>query len=539
LHSIQNMRHAARRAPTTLVSGLRRHRALFHVVIAAALLLTALTLSLQGVVARPTPDATRPASILPENIGIGVPTSNPVRVTFDMPMNRESVEGALVLVPSSGWRAAWSNDSRILSLVPTSRWMTDARYEIHIGGSATQQDGVPFVSPRRLSFTTETAPVVTDFQLYYAEEEPADRVRARTQAEADSATTATPVEPVSQDTATDVSAATRVTLGFSTTMNQSDVERRFSIRPFVPGTMSWEGNALVFEPSQHLDSGARYAVSVVGAHDLHGNRLSGDVSFSFTVRPGAQVVKVSPQGGAKDVTPANIQVWFSQPMETAATADAFSLTDTTAKAVVAGSVAWNTAGTQLTFTPRSALTRGHAFKIALGVGARDLDRNAVTAEYAFTTKAPPPPPAPIRPTGPPAPSDVLQYALWQINQSRAAYGFAPLVLDAAITKEATAYAWDLMNYNYFSHVGRDGSHVEDRLRRAGISFSWSGENLCYLNGGGGVKATLNWCHSVFMSEPYPGYANHKGNILGPDYKRVGIGIAISGTRIKIVWDFVG
>jgi len=520
------------------MSGLRRHRTLLHVFIVAALLLTALTLSLQGAAARPTPDATKPVSILPVSLGVGVPTTNPVRVTFDQPMNRQSVEDALVLLPASGWRGAWSNDSRPLSLVPTGRWMTDARYLIRVGGSATQQDGVPFVSDRRFSFTTETAPIVTDFQLYYAEEEPADRVRARTQAEADSATATTPVEPVTQDTATGVSAATRITLGFSTTMNRTDVESRFSIRPFVPGSISWDGNALVFEPSQHLESGARYAVSVVGAHDVHGNRLNGDVSFSFTVRPGAQIVKVSPPGGAKDVTPSNVQVWFSQPMETAATGDAFVLTDTTAKAAVAGSVAWNEAGTQLTFTPKSALVRGHSFTISVGDGARDLDRNAVAGTWAFTTKAPPPPPV-IRPTGPPAPSDVLQYALWQINQSRAAYGFAPLVLDAAITKEATAYAWDLMNYNYFSHVGRDGSHVEDRLRRAGISFSWSGENLCYLNGGGGVKATLNWCHSVFMAEPYPGYANHKGNILGPDYKRVGIGIAVSGTRIKIVWDFVG
>jgi len=133
---------------------------------------------------------------------------------------------------------------------------------------------------------------------------------------------------------------------------------------------------------------------------------------------------------------------------------------------------------------------------------------------------------------------MIQYALWQINQSRAAYGFAPLTLDATITQEATAYAWGMMNYGYFSHVGRDGSRVADRMRRAGVSFSWSGENICYLSGQS-LKATLHWCHGVFMSEPFPGSANHIGNILSANYRRVGIGIAQSGGRIKIVWDFAG
>ena len=130
------------------------------------------------------------------------------------------------------------------------------------------------------------------------------------------------------------------------------------------------------------------------------------------------------------------------------------------------------------------------------------------------------------------------YALWQINQSRAAYGFAPLQLDATISAVASAHALDMIQYGYFSHTGRDGSNVSDRLRRAGVSFSWSGENICYYNGLP-VKSMMNWCHSVFMSEPYPGVANHIGNILSAHYTRVGVGVASSGTRMIIVWDFAG
>jgi uncharacterized protein YkwD len=42
-----------------------------------------------------------------------------------------------------------------------------------------------------------------------------------------------------------------------------------------------------------------------------------------------------------------------------------------------------------------------------------------------------------------------------------------------------------------------------------------------------------------MSEPYPGFANHIGNILSPRFTRVGIGIAESGGKVIIVWDFAG
>jgi uncharacterized protein YkwD len=78
------------------------------------------------------------------------------------------------------------------------------------------------------------------------------------------------------------------------------------------------------------------------------------------------------------------------------------------------------------------------------------------------------------------------------------------------------------------------------LRAAGIVFGWSGENLCMNNGTGRTTTQmLNWCHAEFMGEPYPGYANHIGNILGTHYTRVGVGIATSGSKMIIVWDFAG
>jgi uncharacterized protein YkwD len=219
-------------------------------------------------------------------------------------------------------------------------------------------------------------------------------------------------------------------------------------------------------------------------------------------------------------------------------------------AAINGVASWNDARTQLRYEFRKALPAGRTFRIKLAKGAQDRDGNSVTGSWRFTTKARPErveaavasAPQPTRPrppaSGPPPPSDIQEYALWQINRSRAAYGFAPLRLDAAISQVAADHAWDMLRNGYFSHTGRDGSRVADRLRRAGIGFSVSGENICYL-AGASVRATLDWCHRTFMAEPYPGHFNHIANILSPRFTRVGIGIAQGGGQIKVVWDFAG
>jgi uncharacterized protein YkwD len=204
---------------------------------------------------------------------------------------------------------------------------------------------------------------------------------------------------------------------------------------------------------------------------------------------------------------------------------------------------WSEDARLLRYKFHDALPRGSKIQVRLTRAARDMAGNRVSIRWTFHTRpaatgsvAGPVATSPV--TGPPAPADLQEYGLWLINQSRAQYGFAPLRLDAGVSAVASGHAWDQINYGYFSHTGRDGSRVSDRLRRAGISFSWSGENMCYYNGIG-VRAMLEWCHSTFMSEPYPGFANHIGNILGAHYSRVGIGIAQSGGRVIIVWDFAG
>ena len=518
------------RAPFASLSyQLRRHRAITRTLIAALSVSLAAAVSTGGAAqAGLTTILPSPVSILPVGIGVGIGTADPVTMTFTHSMEVASVEAALSIAPSHSVRLAWSDDGHQLQLTPDGLWSTDMRYALVVGGTARTAAGALLGSPARFSFTTETAPRVSDFALHYAAEAPVPAAALR-MSESD------PLAPP-PDTASGVSAATSIQIEFSAPMNRAEVERAFVLSPAAPGFFRWSGRILTFTPVDRLVSGARYAVSLVGAHDAVGNPLGGDASFSFTTRPGAQLVQSTPKADAGGVTDKEIGLWFSQPVDPAAVGAALRVSDQSSGATLTGTVAWNTSHTQLLFTPDSALVAGHRFEVSLADGAVDEDGNAVTADLGFTTQAPVVARVFVAAPGPA--STLVGYALNQINGARGAYGLAPLALDAAISAVSNEHAWDMLNNGYFDHTSLDGRTKEDRLRNAGISFGWAGENICYNNNSGMTPTdVLNWCHAQFMSEPYPGYSNHIGNILGVHYTRIGIGIAVSGSKVYITWDF--
>ena len=471
-------------------------------------------------------------------------------------MDPASVDANLALAPTVAVRTRWSADRCSVSVIPDGRWRTDARYLVAVGGAALRADGSNLGAPMHVSFTTQTAPTVAEFQVRLAPSAEAEKRSATPRAIASAAYTAAdgsllgdrPLIDTPEDTVADASAGSGIRIGFSSAMDRADVESRFNISPAMKGTFNWRDNQLTFSPHDRLTPDTRYAVSLVGAHDAQGNRLSGDVAFSFTTHVEADLVRFTPARHARGVLAKQVVIRFSEPMNSSATRRALRVVDFASRKPVRGSITWNSDRTKLTYLFTDDLPRGRMIEVVLGKAARDQDGNRVTVSWTFRTKAPKAVPvaAPVpagsapRPpvSGPPAPADEVAYALWQINQSRAQYGFGNLSLASDVSAVASAHAWDMINYGYFSHTGRDGSRTSDRLRRGGVSFGSSGENICYYSGIS-LRATLNWCHSTFMAEPYPGYANHIGNILSPRFNRVGVGIAQSGGKIIIVWDFAG
>jgi uncharacterized protein YkwD len=519
--------HATRRHPLA-------DRPLVRIAAAVVVLTTVVIASQQAhSAAVPQPARSAPVSILPANVGIGLGSTRSVTITFTEPMDPASLADALLVYPEIGFRQSWSPDARQLTLTPTTRWQTDERYLVLVPASAQLANGSVLGAPLRFAFTTQTAPRITEFSVH--------RVGAREVREALTRTVTDGDALPLADTATGTSGLTQIGVRFSDPMDRADVERGFSITPHVDGDLTWNGTTLFFTPASRLKPSARYAVTVVGAHDLQGNGLAGDVSFSFTIASRARVIRVDPRDGSKSVSARQVQVWFSGAVNTAATGKAFALYDVSAGHRVAGRLKWGVDSARLTFTSAKPLAAGHRFEIRIGSGAVDADGNRVADTFAFTTKAAPK--AARTASGPayvvPAPSGSAQaYALALINASRKAYGFAPLRLDAALSAVAQAHAWDQIRYDYFSHNSRDGSTFRERLAAAGISYAHVGENQCLDYGS--ITHALNWCHSIMMAEPYPGQWNHIANILDPNFTRVGFGYGqASDGKLIMTWDFGG
>ncbi len=552
LRPIRTVRAALPATFESLGTLLSRHRAVTRVA-AAALSFTFIIATSQQTAttqAGPEPVPLVPESLLPQNVGIGVPTDRGVTIIFEAPMDSESVESSLQLLPAAKAELAWNADRTELTVGPERLWRTEERYLLVVPSSALHEDGSPLGEAMRYAFTTQIAPSVAEFQVRLvasdiATEPPIDTATSLTTSPAEAAGTFSPTT-----TATEVSATSAISIGFTAPMDRQDVEDHFAIMPAVDGELSWEDSTLVFRPTERLEPGARYTVSVIGAHDVSGNLLRGKANFSFLVQEGAQLTRTAPEADAGDVEPETVEMWFSAPMDVDATNEAFGLTDGSTGALVGGVLSWNESATQLVYRPDQPFAGGRTFEIALD-GARDQDGNSLDLSWSFSTKAPPAPapapqrsttstrtapaPAPAPPPAAPATS-LAGYALNQVNAARAAYGFAPVVLDPAISAVASAHAWDQANNNYFSHYGLNGSTRESRLRAGGVSFSWSGENQCYLVGRS-QQATLDWCHQQFMAEPYPGHWNHIANILNPNARRMGVGIATVGGKTVITWNF--
>jgi uncharacterized protein YkwD len=541
---------------------LSSHRAITRVSLAALSFAFIIAFSHQATTqAGPEQAPLIPESLLPQSVGIAVATADSVTIPFMESMDPASVESAIQVLPQQRVDLSWNADHTAVSISPERLWRTDERYLVVVGQSSSTADGSPLRGGRRYAFTTETAPVVSDFQVRLAGDDLAaatelareDVPSVRSLSVATEAATVVAPDAGSLPptrTAKQVSATTAISVSFSAEMDREDVESRFAIAPEVPGHLSWKGTDLVFTPSERLVPGGRYTVSLLGAHDADGNPLGGKGNFSFVVTLGAQLIRTDPGLGADGVEPATVTMWFSQPMDVDATNAAFGLTDTVTGALVGGNLTWNEAGTQVTYTPDRAFASGRTFDVALGDGAVDADGNPVSTTWSFTTTPAPVAAAPAAASrsatstrsapvviAPPAPTgDGAAYAVAQINASRAAYGFGPVALDGAISAVAYAHAYDQAANGYFSHTGLDGSTRDSRLRAGGISYSWSGENACYLVGRS-LIATLDWCHAAFMAEPYPGQFNHIANVLSPNATRVGVGIAQVGSKIVIVWDY--
>lgn len=120
-----------------------------------------------------------------------------------------------------------------------------------------------------------------------------------------------------------------------------------------------------------------------------------------------------------------------------------------------------------------------------------------------------------------------QQAFSLLNADRAKNGLAPLKFNSQLTSLAESYAKDMINRNYFSHTNPEGQSPFDRMKNAGISYGYAGENIA-------INTSVAGAETAFMNS-----SGHRANILSSNYTDVGIGVGYSANgSLYVVQEFI-
>lgn len=103
-----------------------------------------------------------------------------------------------------------------------------------------------------------------------------------------------------------------------------------------------------------------------------------------------------------------------------------------------------------------------------------------------------------------------------VNQERVETGLTKLEMDATLMKLAGEKSRDMVHFNYFGHYSNRLGTIYDQLDRAQFRYQTAAENLI------GASNPIRAIQTVFSSPA------HRGNILNPHFRKIGIGIARGG-----------
>ena len=129
----------------------------------------------------------------------------------------------------------------------------------------------------------------------------------------------------------------------------------------------------------------------------------------------------------------------------------------------------------------------------------------------------------------------------EINAHRRASGLSALALDPLAQRAAQYQAQYMESSGVMRHDDSDGRSPMKRYDDMGGHASLYGENVAYYGDSfsetDAVWQAVQKLDSMMMSEQPPS-DGHRENILSPDYKAIGIGVAIGPNGIYIAEDFV-
>ncbi|MEO8208207.1 MAG: Ig-like domain-containing protein [Chloroflexota bacterium] len=512
----------------TLIGGVGRR----PILIAAAAL--AVTAGIAAAMTQPTPASGKlpsaPGVLEAAEFAPFIRTSESpsaeITITFPAAMNASSVERLLRVDPSAAIETSWDATETMLTIKPRTSWTAATIHTITVEAGALDANGRPLDHRVRAAFLTREA--------FAASISPTESVGA------------------------EALVTTHFRVEFAGVVDIASIA--LAIDPSVEGQIgpaadsSSESTVLEFVPTNPLAAGQAYSVSLApGARDVEGGRIDAASVVIKTAAP-PSVVRFRPVIGATSVGwSQNLSVRFTEPMDRASTEAAWSVTQD-GKAV-AGVTSWAENDTVLVFNPSAVL--GYSQKVVMGLATTAASRIGLPLESAtsaaFTT-APRPAPKPVTRTGGSGGSiggstwaAVEGYYLKLMNCTRTGglvtstgacsspggRSVAALWQDSGISsKVSRPYAKKLAVNNICSHYS--GGTPGSRLSAAGYkNYVWA-ENLGCRSGN--PYAAVLASHLYFQSERSYG-GGHYVNLMNAAYDRVGIGVWVSGGRVRLVVDF--
>ena len=501
---------------------------------AAALVLAVVVFASQA----PEPGAavpnTTPAPVsaqLLNAVRVSQPLGKAFEVRFGHEMDGASVAGALRITPDAAVRLQWDRAGTVLTVTPMTHWAPDTLYTVVVDASARATDGAALARPVRAVFLTAAAGTAT----IEAEHPSGARVRP------DTTFLITLDRPVASDV---VRAALRTDPPIDGTL--------------TPGPSDTE---FVFTPAEALDAGTSYHLWLESLVDRDGVPFALLASEQVKTAVTPKVVRFRPRDKTSKVQRgATLSVRFTQRMNHASTAAAFHVTANGKN--VKGKVSWAEKSEVLVFQPASDLTYGARVRMTVDDSATSRAgvtlANAASGTFSVEPKPKPKPKPKPRTSTPITRSGgggavsgswqaVERYYLKLMNCTRTGgwvtstgscsspggRNVAPLALSSGISsKVSRPYAKLLATRGLCDHF--IGGNPGDRLRRAGYtSYRWAENIGC--RSGNPYSAVLG-SHRYFQSEKSYG-GGHYVNLMNAAYDRVGIGVWVSGGRVRLVVDF--
>ncbi len=289
-------------------------------------------------------------------VGSDVPLAGPLTFYFNQPMDRLSVEGALMGQPGLAGRFTWQDDSTLL-FAPDTPFPPDAALALTLNSTARAANGLALPEPVTISYQTAGY-----LRLSEALPRPDSELVDPT-----AAVVAAFNQPV-------------VSLGAGPVADPP----AFTLTPLTPGQGEWlNTSTYIFYPAPALFGGSRYTVTLnPDLVSVSGGPLAPEAdqtlpgSWSFTTAsPRLLTIEPDPEMGDLQLD-AEFHLAFNQPMDPDSVGEHLGLFDPLG-APVSGDLVWDGDNSEATLIPDRLLARNSEYVLQLGPEAQAAGGTAI------------------------------------------------------------------------------------------------------------------------------------------------------------------